>query len=171
MVLASDLQLSAAIHSAELHQLKSWCAMTLVSAFPATAAMSSLPADIPDCGDSLCLAVLYYVAPDSGFTLDILQWAPGSVNLSVKLRLQLHELAEMHSFLLGCLVLDMSTIPTCESGDWLQAAGCVLQVLTVLLQSLYAQISWRGMIWYFLACSSCHTAFTLASHMLAALMT
>lgn len=66
---------------------------------------------------SLALAVLYYVPPDSGFTLDILQWAPGDATLCVKLRLQLHELADMHSFLLGCIVLDMCTIPTYQSGD------------------------------------------------------
>lgn len=100
--------------------------------------MSYLFADTPDSGHSLCLAVLYYVAPDSGFTLDILQWAPGDVTLSVKLRLQLHELADMHSFLLGCLLLDMCTIPTCESGNRLQVAVCELHVLTLLPQSLFA---------------------------------
>lgn len=63
------------------------------------------------------MAVLYYVSPDTGFTLDILQWAPESTALCVKLRLQLHELAEMYSFLLGCIVLDMCTIPTYPSGD------------------------------------------------------
>lgn len=66
---------------------------------------------------SLALAVLYYVSPDSGFTLDILQWSPGDTALCVKLRLQLHELADMHSFLLGCIVLDMCTIPTYQSGE------------------------------------------------------
>lgn len=35
----------------------------------------------------------------------------------MKLRLQLHELADRHSFLLGCIVLDMCTIPTYPSGD------------------------------------------------------
>ena len=66
---------------------------------------------------SRALAVLYYVSPDSGFTLDILQWTPGDTALCVKLRLQLHELADMHSFLLGCIVLDMCTIPAYPSGN------------------------------------------------------
>ena len=75
---------------------------------------------LAECGGvqhTLALAVLYYVSPDTGFTLDILQWAPRSTALCVKLRLQLHELADMHTFLLGCLVLDMCTIPTYQSGD------------------------------------------------------
>ena len=79
--------------------------------------MHFLPAEIGGGEHTLALAVLYYVSPDTGFTLDILQWAPESTALSVKLRLQLHELADMHSFLLGCIVLDMCTIPTYQSGD------------------------------------------------------
>jgi len=61
--------------------------------------------------------VLYYVAPDSGFTLDILQWTPQDKTLSVKYRLQLHELADMFDFLLGSLVLDMCTVRNCQSGE------------------------------------------------------
>ena len=76
-----------------------------------------LPAEYGEVEHTLALAVLYYVSPDTGFTLDILQWAPRSTALCVKLRLQLHELADMHTFLLGCIVLDMCTIPTYQSGD------------------------------------------------------
>ena len=83
-----------------------------------------LPAESGGVEHSLALAVLYYVSPDTGFTLDILQWAPGSTALCVKLRLQLHELADMHSFLLGCIVLDMCTIPTYQSGDCVGLSGC-----------------------------------------------
>ncbi|KAL0029551.1 hypothetical protein WJX79_003442 [Trebouxia sp. C0005] len=72
--------------------------------------------EIPGKQHSLALAVLYYVAPDSGFTLDILQWTPQDTTLSVKYRLQLHELAEMFDFLLGSLVLDMCTVRNCQSG-------------------------------------------------------
>lgn len=73
---------------------------------------------------SLALAVLYYVSPDTEFTLDILQWVPESTALCVKLRLQLHELADMHSFLLGCIVLDMCTVPTYQSGECALDALC-----------------------------------------------
>lgn len=77
-----------------------------------------LHAESAVCGEhSLALAVLYYVSPDTGFTLDILQWSPGDTALCVKLRLQLHELADMHSFLLGCIVLDMCAFPTYQSGE------------------------------------------------------
>lgn len=76
-----------------------------------------LHAEIPGKQNSLALAVLYYVAPDSGFTLDILQWTPPENTLSVKYRLQLHELADMFDFLLGSLVLDMCTVRTCQSGE------------------------------------------------------
>ena len=76
-----------------------------------------LHAEIPGTQNSLALAVLYYVAPDSGFTLDVLQWTPQDKTLSVKYRLQLHELADMFDFLLGSLVLDMCTVRNCQSGE------------------------------------------------------
>lgn len=79
--------------------------------------MRSLPAECGGCEHSLALAVLYYVSPDPGFTLDVLQWAPGSTHLCVKLRLQLHELVEMHRFLSGCIALNMCTVPNHQSGD------------------------------------------------------
>jgi hypothetical protein len=76
-----------------------------------------LHAEIPGKQNSLALAVLYYVAPDSGFTLDILQWTPQDKTLRVKYRLQLHELTDMFDFLLGSLVLDMCTVRNCQSGE------------------------------------------------------
>lgn len=76
-----------------------------------------LPAECGGCEHSLALAVLYYVSPDPGFTLDILQWAPGSTALRVRLRLQLHELADLYSFLVGSIVLNMCTVPTHQSGE------------------------------------------------------
>lgn len=76
-----------------------------------------LHAEIPGKQNSLALAVLYYVAPDSGFTLDILQWTPQDKTLSVKYRLQLHELTDMFDFLLGSLVLDMCAVRNCQSGE------------------------------------------------------
>ena len=76
-----------------------------------------LLAEVSGLEQSLAVAVLYYVAPDSGFTLDILQCASGDSTLHVKFRLQLHELADVFDFLLGSLVLDVSTIPTCHSGE------------------------------------------------------
>lgn len=76
------------------------------------------------------MAVLYYVAPDSGFTLDVLQCAPGNTALTVRFRLQLHELADLFDFLLGSLVLDFCTIPTCQSGEpALQACACCAELL------------------------------------------
>jgi hypothetical protein len=76
-----------------------------------------LHAEIPGKQNSMALAVLYYVAPDSGFTLDILQWTPQDKTLSVKYRLQLHELTDMFDFLLGSLVLDMCAVRNCQSGQ------------------------------------------------------
>lgn len=76
-----------------------------------------LPAECGGCEHGLALAVLYYVSPDPGFTLDILQWVPGSTALRVRLRLQLHELADLYSFLVGSIVLNMCTVPTHQSGE------------------------------------------------------
>ena len=92
-----------------------------------------MPAETAGSKEGLALAVLYYVAPESGFTLDILQWAPGDVTLQVKYRLQLHEMADMFDFLLGSLVLDMCPVRHCQSGtasslSWI-TESCIFQGL------------------------------------------
>ena len=40
--------------------------------------------------ESLAMAVLYYVAPEFGFTLDLLSWAPCKMSLVIRHCLQLH---------------------------------------------------------------------------------
>lgn len=112
-----DVSATMPLHCQATHtKLQAWTVWQQLSPFLLSAEYAG-----PEHG--LALAVLYYVAPDSGFTLDILQWTPGGTHLSIKLRLQLHELADMHSFLLGCIVLDMCTIPTCQSGKCLICAS------------------------------------------------
>ena len=66
---------------------------------------------------SVGMAVLYYVAPESGFTLDLLSWSPGISTLFVRHCLQLHGLADAFSFLVGSIVLDLCTGPNCHSGQ------------------------------------------------------
>ncbi|KAL0033688.1 hypothetical protein WJX77_000833 [Trebouxia sp. C0004] len=90
-------------------------ASPLTSMPPSGLIRSTCFVEIPGKQNSLALAVLYYVAPDSGSTLDILQWTHDKT-LGVKYRLQLHELADMFDFLLGSLVLDICTVRNCQSG-------------------------------------------------------
>lgn len=59
----------------------------------------------------------------------------------MKLRLQLHELSDMHSFLVGCIVLNMCAVPNHPSGDiQVNAPGGSSHSVICITQSAYCMV-------------------------------